>query len=212
LSRRLIVLLALSVTLILLAFYTVTKAGAWLVVQDPLQPALAVVVLGGQMPFRAMEAARIYRQGSAREVWLTEGAATKEDLALRRLQIDATPEYAVSRLVLERLGIPATAIHVIGPPVTNTADEIRAVAASLAGAGGERVIFVTSKSHTRRVKVLWRSLVGRRPEAVVRYATDDSFEPERWWRTTRGGIAVVREWLGLLNTWLGLPIPAEGPS
>ena len=44
--------------------------GRWLVVDDTLQPARAIVVLSGLIPFRAMEAAEIYCQGRAPEIWM----------------------------------------------------------------------------------------------------------------------------------------------
>ena len=62
----------------------VSGLGAWLVVEDPLAPARAVVALGGEVPFRAMEAASIYRQGWASEVWLTRPPQDAGDVALRR--------------------------------------------------------------------------------------------------------------------------------
>src|SRR5712692_7626054 len=64
----------------------VIQIGYWLMVEDPLQPARAVVVLGGQVPFRAIEAARIYQQGLAPEVWLTRGASSAEP-AFNRLGV-----------------------------------------------------------------------------------------------------------------------------
>src|SRR5262245_30814922 len=77
------------------------KAGAWLVVEDPLQPAPVVVIFGGKVPFRAMEAARIYKLGASREVWVTRGAILPDDAAMVELGIDRMPEDAYSRLVLE---------------------------------------------------------------------------------------------------------------
>jgi hypothetical protein len=71
---------------------------------------------------------------------------------------------------------------------------------------GERVIIVSSKFHTRRVKVLWRILVGAHLEAIVRYTPDDPFEPDRWWHTTTDAMTVAREWSGLLNAWAGFPL------
>jgi uncharacterized SAM-binding protein YcdF (DUF218 family) len=184
------------------------RAGTWLVVEDALAPSRAIVVLGGALPFRAMEAARIYKDGAAPEMWLTEAQPSDQDVALKRLGIAAPPEHAYSRMVVERLGVPAAAVHLLPDRIVNTADEVRAVAAELRRSGGERVILVTSKYHARRVKVLWRSLVGDHPSAIIRYSSDDPFMPERWWRTTHDGLSVTREWLGLMNAWLGFPIPA----
>ena len=67
---------------------------------------------------------------------------------------------------------------------------------------------MTSKSHTRRVKVLWRQLVGSRPEALVRYATADRFDAAHWWRNSTDAQAVTREWFGMLNAWVGFPVGA----
>jgi uncharacterized SAM-binding protein YcdF (DUF218 family) len=197
------------VAVLVLAVLLAGVMGRWLVTSDPLQQARAVVVLGGQVPFRAMEAAAVYNQGWAHEVWLTRGGVHPEDLALARLGIDRPPEYAYSRQVLERLGVPADAIHELTGQNQNTAEEVRDVARQLNAAGGGRVILITSKYHARRVRVLWHALVGSRPEAVVRYAADDPFAPGRWWRTTGDALAVSREYFGLLNAWAGFPIKSE---
>ena len=62
-------LVAVTLALVVFAFY---EAGPLLVVEDPLQKARAVVVFGGGIPFRAMEAAKLYREGWAPEVWLSD--------------------------------------------------------------------------------------------------------------------------------------------
>ncbi len=54
--------MALLVAALAFAAFAVLEAGACQVVEDPLQPARAVVVLGGKVPFRAMEAAKLYKQ------------------------------------------------------------------------------------------------------------------------------------------------------
>jgi uncharacterized SAM-binding protein YcdF (DUF218 family) len=184
-------------------------AGRWLVTADALEPARAVVVLGGQVPFRAMEAANIYRQGWTHEVWLTRGRVSEEDEALVQLGIDRPSEAAYSRQVLERLGVPKGSVRELAESTPNTADEVRAVARELEAAGGNRVILVTSKYHTRRAKALWRTLVGgppNAPEMIVRYTPEDPFDAGHWWHTTTDAMAVSREWFGLLNVWAGLPL------
>jgi uncharacterized SAM-binding protein YcdF (DUF218 family) len=180
--------------------------GSSLIIEDPLQQARSIVVLGGQVPFRAKEAAAVYREGWAPQVWLTEGAQLEEDVALSQLGIERTPEYAYSRRVLERLGVPAQAIRILPGTNQNTADEVRTVARELQAAGGTRVVIITSKYHTRRVRVLWRTLVGKDPDVIVRYTPDDPFDPRRWWRSTGDAQSVSHEWFGLLNAWAGFPL------
>ena len=61
--------------------------GHWLVVADSLEHAEAIVVLSGHLPFRAMEAAVLYKEGWAREVWITRVSRPARKLALGRLGI-----------------------------------------------------------------------------------------------------------------------------
>jgi uncharacterized SAM-binding protein YcdF (DUF218 family) len=204
--RRLRSVAILFAAAIVAGWWVVAHAGSWLVVEDSLQHAQAVVVLGGQVPFRAMEAARVYQLGWTRDVWVTQGAAHEDQIALSRLGIQRPVDADYSVLVLDHLGVPREAVRVLQAPADSTADEIRLVADELRRTGGERVILVTSKYHARRVRTLWRMLVGVRPEAVVRYTPDDPFDPYRWWKTTGDAMAVSREWLGLLNAWIGFPI------
>jgi uncharacterized SAM-binding protein YcdF (DUF218 family) len=229
--RRLLVPFVCVAVVLALAPFALRTMGAWLVVQDALQPARSIVVLGGKVPFRAMEAAAIYRQGWAPEVWLTEGGVFEEDLTLAKLGIEHPPEYAYSRRVLEHFDVPHDVIRVLSGPNQNTADEVRTIARavdlnrgsapdpgsvargdpsaplrSLAAKGGNRVILITSKYHTRRVRVLSRALVGSSAEAIVRYAHDDPFDPRRWWHNTADAQMVLHEWFGLLNAWAGFPL------
>jgi uncharacterized SAM-binding protein YcdF (DUF218 family) len=181
-------------------------AATWLIVSDQLQPARAIAVLGGQMPFRAMEAAQLHHQGWAPEVWLTEGGVFEENIALARLGIERVPEHSYSRRVLERLNVPHDAIHVLPGANQNTAEEVLTIARELKAAGGDRIIIITSKYHSRRVRVLWHSLVGKQANVIVRYTPDDPFDPKRWWRNTMDAQTVSHEWFGLLNLWAGFPL------
>jgi uncharacterized SAM-binding protein YcdF (DUF218 family) len=208
-ARRLFVAITVLAAVLVIAPRALTGIGTWLVVADPLQPARSIVVLGGQLPFRAMEAAAVYKQGWAREVWLTQGAGDEGDLALAQFGIERTPEHALSAKVLSRLGVPEDGIRVLPERNANTADEVRAIARELQAAGGDRVILITSKYHARRVKIIWHQLVGSRPESLVRYTPDDPFEPSRWWRTTDDAGSVAREWFALFNAWAGFPMKSE---
>lgn len=178
----------------------------WLVVADPLERAQAIVVLTGDLPFRAMEAATLYRQGWAPQVWVTRGAAAAQEEALARLGVKVVGEETYNRQVLERLGVPPEAIRVLHDGAQNTVEEVQLIARDLMRMGGHRVILVTSKPHSRRVRATWRALVRESPRAVVRYATEDPYDPRRWWRDTRDALAVSREIFGLLNVWAGFPV------
>jgi uncharacterized SAM-binding protein YcdF (DUF218 family) len=192
--------------------WMVARVGHWLVVEDPLESARAIVVLGGHLPFRALEAARIYHQGLAPEVWLTGGERPSEEAALKKLGVPYIREETYNREVLERMGVPGPSIYLLESPARNTVDELLGVARQLKKVGGQRVILVTSKPHSRRVKATWRALVGDAPRAEVRWTSDDPYNPNRWWENTADALAVSRECLGLLNVWAGFPVqPDRGP-
>jgi len=178
--------------------------GRWLLVEDPLAKTRAIVVLSGSMPLRAVEAAKLYREGYAPEIWLTH--STEPGETLEKMDIPFFGEDHYNKLVLIHEGVPAEAIHVLDPPIVNTADEITAAAAALKPGNNATVILVTTKAHTRRVRLLWQKLAPGRARAIVRAASDDPFDPRHWWRTSSGALDVVREFLGLLNTWAGLPL------
>src|SRR5260370_14756268 len=178
--------------------------GRWLVVQDPLVKATAIVVLSGAMPLRAIEAAKLYRQGYAPEIWLTH--STEPGETLEGMGIPFSGEDYYNARVLIYAGVPPEAIHVLAPRLVNTADEIKVVAAALGRESNRTVIFVTTKAHTRRVRLLWRTPGPGQGRRIVRAATRDSFDPRHWWRTTSDALDVVREVLGLLNAWAGLPL------
>ena len=204
--RRTLVLAALLGTGTVLLWWGASGIGEWLMMADPLEPAKAVVVLSGRVPFRAMEAASIYREGLAPEVWLTREVVRPEERALDRLGVAVVRDEFYNRAVLERLGVKPEAIRVLAAGVWNTVDEMRLVGAELERAGGDRVIIVTSKAHSRRVRATWSAIVGASPRAIIRYAREEPYDAKGWWRNTRDALDVSREAFGLMNVWAGFPV------
>jgi uncharacterized SAM-binding protein YcdF (DUF218 family) len=202
--RRRRIALGVAGMLLLGAAVFLLSIGRWLVVEDPLENAQAIVVLSGRMPLRAIEAAKLYREGYAPKVWLTH--STEPGATLKAMGISFVSEDAYNVQILMHEGVPADAIRVLQPPIINTADEIAAVSAALEEEKGTHVIIVTSKVHTRRARILWHRLAAGHGQAIVRAASDDPFEPGHWWRTTSDALDVVREFLGILNAWAGMPL------
>lgn len=178
--------------------------GRWLVREDPLGPADVIVVLSGSMPWRAEEAARIYRLGDAREVWVSQPEAPTQQLAAMGIQY--LGEDYFNREVLIHSGVPEAAVRVLPDPIVNTQEEVEEIAAEMRREGKASVIIVTSPQHTRRVRTLWRKLVGDNPRAIVRAARQDPFDADHWWRDTRDVFYVARELMGLTNAWAGFPV------
>jgi len=186
------------------AIFIFLQVGRWLVVEDPLRRADTIAVLSGRMPSRALEAARIYNQGYAREVWLTH--STEPGATLQALSIAFTGEDDYDKQILIHEGVPENAIKVLDPPIVNTADEMSTIGKALQAQHMRTVIIVTSRVHTRRTKVLWNLIASHEGDALIRGVSDDSFNSARWWSSTTDALDVVREVLGIANAWAGLPL------
>ena len=176
---------------------------------NPLQPSDAIVVIGGRVPFRAMKGADLYKQRLAPEVWLTMGNRTSAEVEMDKLAVHLTPEHVYSQAVLERLGVPARAIHVIPGRNNNTATEMKTIAGYARERHAARLILVTSSYHSRRVRSLWHQVAGNSPPAIVQYTDEEPFNAGRWWTDSADAWTVSREWFGLVNAWLGFPMSSE---
>jgi uncharacterized SAM-binding protein YcdF (DUF218 family) len=188
------------------SLFALRHAGQWLEVDEPLQHSRAIAILGGGQPFRPIEAANLYRAGWAREVWLTQGAGDEKEAALEKIGIPVTPEHELSRQILLKLGVPPAAIQVVPGTVNNTAAELAAILRYAQAGSHEPVILATSRSHTRRVRVIWDILSDDRYPAIVRYTELDPYNAVRWWQTSTDAMTTAHEVFGIVNARAGFPI------
>src|ERR1700691_5289745 len=120
------------------------------------------------MPARAERAAVIYRKGYAPEVWVSRPESSAGDLA--KVGVRYTGEEDYDREILIHEGVPESAIHIFPDPVIDTEQEVQEVARLMRRQRETSVIIVTSPQHTRRVRALWRKIVGENPKLIVRAA------------------------------------------
>jgi uncharacterized SAM-binding protein YcdF (DUF218 family) len=192
-------LLALSAGLALML-----AVGHWLVREDSLQKANAVAVLSGNFPARALEAASLYRNGYAGEIWLTHPGPQSNTLT--QMGIHYPGEADFNYQVLRHQGVPAKAIHILDSPIINTQDELEVIGSALRQKNNASVIVVTNKAHTRRVHELWDRLSPPRGKIIVHAIANDDFDPSAWWTRTDDTHQVIHELLGMINVWAGLPM------
>lgn len=182
----------------------VLGVGHWLVKEDSLQKANAIAVLSGNFPARALEAASLYRNGYAGEIWLTHPGPQAEILAELGIRYPGEAEFNYQ--ILRRQGVPAKAIHILDSPILNTSDELDVISSTLQLKKNASVIVVTNKAHTRRVHELWDRYESARGLAIVHGIASDDFDPSAWWRRTEDTHQVIHELLGMINVWAGLPV------
>jgi DUF218 domain len=219
-SQRRRPVLVLLLLLLILAIFAVRNLGHWLIKQDALEHADAIVVLSGGLPYRAEGAAEIFKGGYAPDVWVSLPAGPQKQLEDMGIHFVGEEEY--DRQVLIHQGVPESHISFFPREIVNTEEEIAEIAVQMRAQGKHTVIIVTSPEHTRRVRALWNAIAGKAPandpanspandskgdlKAIVRAAPTDPFDADHWWRTTRDSLAVARETLGLMNVWSGLPV------
>jgi uncharacterized SAM-binding protein YcdF (DUF218 family) len=184
--------------------FALRNAGRWLVREDPLAKADVIVVLSGGLPTRAQEAAKLFVMGYATEIWISRPESPGGELKELRIHYVGEEEY--DHDIVVRKGVPESAVHIFRDSIVDTEEEVQETARDMRQQGKNRVIFVTSPEHTRRVKALWRTVAWPGASAILRAAADDPFDSDHWWRNTRDALSVAREYLGLMNVWAGSPV------
>lgn len=181
--------------------------GHWLVKEDSLQKAGAIAVLSGNFPSRALEAAALYRNGYAAQIWLTRPGTQPQELVDLGIHYPSEADYNYQ--VLRRQGVPAKAIHVLDSPIINTQDELDVIGSTLRQKNIAAVIVVTNKAHTRRVHELWNKLDSASGKIIVHAISNDDFQPSAWWTRTGDTHQVIHELFGMINLWAGLPMQSS---
>jgi uncharacterized SAM-binding protein YcdF (DUF218 family) len=197
--RRLAIAGAVVLALALAALPLLAAAGRFLVENDPLQHADAIVVLTGSYPDRIVEAALLYREGWAPRIILCRESENAGFQNLRTLGVHVPRLFELNRSIAEQLGVPGDAIRVLERPAGSTFSEAQVVLADAARHGYRSLLIVTSQYHTRRAARIYRHLAGGRVTILVRGARDDEFQPDAWWRDRPSTRRVVIEFLKLLT-------------
>jgi uncharacterized SAM-binding protein YcdF (DUF218 family) len=179
-------------------------ADCW-IVDDELEKADAIVVLGGDsvQGDRVRHAAGLFQRGWAPKL-VVSGGPLRADFS----EADLMEKEAL------RQGIPAAALIVFRHPATNTLDEALALRPLLAQHNLRKVIVVTSNFHTRRARRVLRTVCEKDAlELRVSASPDVRFPPERWWQERDARAWLFLELVKTLYTWYELSrLPAPAPT
>jgi len=187
------------------------RMGAFLVVADAEAPADAIVVLSGSLPDRVMHGVDLYRRGLAPVVFLTREVEWPGAQELRARGIDIPERYELNREIARQLGVPEEAMVLVDERVGSTLTEVAALLPELRRRGVRSVLLVTSKTHTRRAKLIFAILSGGTPELRVSPTPYDPFSPDAWWHRREMVRRVLTEygkWLSfqLFERWRTAPV------
>ncbi len=174
-------------------------AGHLLIVRDPLRHADAIVLLSGDFDTRPQEAARLYHQGLAPRIIL----AREKDPPSVQLGIWPGNTRA-DLMVLQRLGVPSSAVLVLPFPggTTSTWDESRAIREWAYNAKPSRIIVVTSLFHTRRAHwLIAGQLQGLRVDVRMDPVRSWQYDEHNWWQNEQGLIDYFEEYPKFVHEW-----------
>jgi uncharacterized SAM-binding protein YcdF (DUF218 family) len=165
----------------------------WWVVDEPLQKAQAIVVLGGDnvMGDRVRRAVELYHAGWAPRVVLS-------GISFRSYFSETTfmEKEAVN------LGVSREDLILFPHAGDSTIDEALALRRALAGRNFRKIIVVTSNYHTRRARRVFHAVYRRHgTQVVVSAAPDSEFNPGAWWRQRRSRTLMGLELLKSLHGW-----------
>lgn len=199
---------AVSLLGLLLGGGLLLTAGWWLRSEDILEPADAIVILGGDVS-RAIHAAELYNRGLAPVIYLCRPAWSKQ--VLRDLGLESPSQEAQMQFLLAAKGVPPEAVRVYGDQVLSTVEEAESLGRALRPEE-KTLILVTAAWHSRRTKLTFSALLpGRR--VLLSVSHYEGYEP-RWWTDQGTAQRVLLETAKFLHYFVGKPFrthPVEIP-
>jgi uncharacterized SAM-binding protein YcdF (DUF218 family) len=200
LARSAIILAPIVLVTGLLSYH----AGGWLVVEDPLEKADAIFVLGGTRLERPLEAYDLYQEGWAPRILLFRVVSDYGEAELMKRGFPFPLESDMQKDVLTRLGAPEGTVVVLSEQ-DSTKDEALEVRKAVDANGWKTIIVVTSKQHTRRARlVISRRLAGTNVKVIMRASRYDLTDADHWWRNRATVRFTIFETQRLLGYWIGL--------
>ena len=165
-----------------------SAARAW-VVNPPIEPADAILVLGGGMNTRPAAAAALFHQGIAPIILIPRNPATP-------LEITGVlpPNAELTRQLLLQKGVPESRIRLIGTDCDSTRDEILALRDWIHQEKAHHILVPTDLFHTRRVDWFGNHLLessGARISVVA--IRNRRFSESNWWTREEGLIQFQNE-------------------
>ena len=183
--------LALTAVLILLFF-----GAGWFVSTPSAQPDQSdlIVALGGDQGTRVSEVLNLFSRGYAPRILLTGVDAGHPKT--RPAYLEWRETYLVEK------GVPRSAL-VFDLQSANTWEEAQNTLALMQKENWRRVMVVSDPPHMRRLSWVWRRVFeGSGKEFLLIAASNDNWNPGRWWSNEITGQFVLMELIKLAYYWV----------
>jgi uncharacterized SAM-binding protein YcdF (DUF218 family) len=196
---------ALLLLFLFAMFLFLRNMGTLLLTNETAKPSDLMFVLLGPVPDRALWAAELYHNGTAKQILMANEYQAGLDAAMaKRLQIDKTAEVFFK--ALQSLGVPATQVHMLPDVAGSTRDEAIILRNYLEQHPEIRsVIIVTSSYHAARAQKLISKSLNKLDHQVTVCVPNNPhtvFDAKKWWRDRFSATMVALEYLKLGNYYL----------
>ncbi len=193
---------------LLLGALTLLGAGRLLVRVDTLDsasPADAIYVLGGSRVDRWLEAVELYQAGHAPRILLSRGGTEHGETLLAARGVSVPNSATTGRaIIIDHLGVPASAVEALTTPVDNTAHEAEDILERVRRDHWSHIIVITHRSATRRAGYAFERVLGDDVRITMRDTRFDDFDAAWWWRSRPSFRQTFFEFPKLVAYWLGL--------
>jgi uncharacterized SAM-binding protein YcdF (DUF218 family) len=157
--------------------------GQFLVREDRPEKADLIICLSGSLVDRTLMSADLYRAGWSHKIFIFREEKPDGYDLLEKRGIRLPEARDLVRKILLSSGVPEGAILSDEREVTSTYDEARIVRDFLRSHPLSKLILVTSKYHSRRATLTFRSLLNAPKIQIFSCPTPyDEFDPQRWWK------------------------------
>lgn len=204
--------LALALALLWFGRYLVlASAGRFLVAEDDLAPADVIIASYADMLADTLEAAHLFNEGVSTRIALPMVASDPVAEEVRRVGGRGWSPTDYAAWLLERSGVPRSAVETLPGLIDGTDSEIAAVAAFAKQHSARSLVYVTARTHTARARKLFRDQLPPFTHLIMRSPRTDPFAPESWWHDRGASREVVMEYLRWVNVFV-LGDPWSGGS
>lgn len=185
--------------------YILQAIGGFLINTDNLSGKFdAIFVLGGNTVDNSNHAAELYFGGFSKNI-VTLGA--NEDISMKAIFPEASDtrvrhsDCFISRNQLILKGVSED--HVMALDVGFTArEEANAILNYCKQKGYEKIIVVSGKLHTRRMRYSFKNFDDHQIEVLLSGSVHSGYNEDYWWKSERGMIMVNNEYMKLLYYYL----------
>ena len=181
----------LLIIALILGYFGLRAAGAYLIISSDLQAANAIIVLSGGDESRMSEALRLYNENYAKMIILTETGQTTEGYSqLHSFDV---------RIVLLSNGVPSGNILVTNRSASSTRDEALSVKNLMINQQMKSAIIVTDPYHTRRAYNIFNEIFANTNIRLSIQSVHNSWYNSRtWFLKINGWKFTILEYLKLL--------------